>query len=94
MGLFVQTVSLARATTKIGLTTLVYNVRRLIWLETRPAPARFPGHDPVPAPGSDTTTHGHSDEPSIDRAATAHGGLCITADQYRHDVHQTVRSVT
>ena len=36
MGLFVRTIGIAKATTKIGLATLVYNMRRLIWLE-RPA---------------------------------------------------------
>ena len=33
MGLFVRTIGLARATTKIGLANLVYNMRRLLWLE-------------------------------------------------------------
>jgi IS5 family transposase len=33
MGLFVRTIGIARATTKIGLANLVYNMRRLIWLE-------------------------------------------------------------
>jgi transposase, IS5 family len=37
MGLFVRTIGLARATTKIGLANLVTNVRRLIWLERQPA---------------------------------------------------------
>lgn len=37
MGLFVRTVGLGRAATKIGLANLAYNMRRLIWLETRPA---------------------------------------------------------
>ena len=39
MGLFVGTIGLARATTKIGLANLVYNMRRLLWLERQPAPA-------------------------------------------------------
>jgi len=34
MGLFIRTIGLARARTKIGLANLVYNMRRLIWLET------------------------------------------------------------
>ena len=38
MGLFVRTIGLARATTKIGLANLVHNMRRLIWLERQPAP--------------------------------------------------------
>jgi transposase, IS5 family len=33
MGLFVRTIGLARATAKIGLANLVYNMRRLLWLE-------------------------------------------------------------
>ena len=37
MGLFVRTIGLARATTKICLANLVYNMRRLLWLERQPA---------------------------------------------------------
>jgi len=37
MGLFVRTIGLARATTKIGLANLVHNMRRLLWLERQPA---------------------------------------------------------
>jgi transposase, IS5 family len=36
MGLFVRTIGLARATTKIGLANLVYNMRRLLWLHRQP----------------------------------------------------------
>ena len=36
MGLFVRTIGLTRATTKIGLANLVYNMRRLLWLERQP----------------------------------------------------------
>jgi len=39
MGLFVRTIGIARATTKIGLANLVHNMRRLIWLERQIAPA-------------------------------------------------------
>jgi IS5 family transposase len=39
MGLFVRTIGLARATTKIGLANLVTNMRRLLWLQRPPAPA-------------------------------------------------------
>jgi transposase, IS5 family len=39
MGLFVRTIGLARATVKIGLTNLVYNMRRLLWLKRQAAPA-------------------------------------------------------
>ena len=39
MGLFVRTIGLARATTKIGLANLVHNMRRLLWLERQPAVA-------------------------------------------------------
>ena len=34
MGLFIRTIGLARARTKIGLANLAYNMRRLIWLKT------------------------------------------------------------
>jgi IS5 family transposase len=37
MGLFVRTIGLARATIKIGLANLAYNMRRLLWLERQPA---------------------------------------------------------
>jgi hypothetical protein len=37
MGLFVLTIGLARATTKIGPANLVHNVRRLLWLERQTA---------------------------------------------------------
>jgi IS5 family transposase len=37
MGLFVRTIGLPRATTKIGLANLVTNMRRLLWLERRSA---------------------------------------------------------
>jgi IS5 family transposase len=36
MGLFVRTIGLARATTKIGLANLVHNMRRLLWLQRQP----------------------------------------------------------
>jgi hypothetical protein len=34
MGLFIRTIGLARARTKIGLANLVYNMKRLTWLAT------------------------------------------------------------
>ena len=37
MGLFVRTIGLARATTKIGLANLVHNMRRLLRLQRQPA---------------------------------------------------------
>ena len=37
IGLFVRTIGLARATTKIGLANLVTNMRRLLWLKRQPA---------------------------------------------------------
>jgi hypothetical protein len=37
MGLFVRTIGLARAITKIGLANLVHNRRRLTWLNRQPA---------------------------------------------------------
>lgn len=39
-GLFVRTIGLDRATTKIGLANIAYNLRRLIWPDTRNVPAR------------------------------------------------------
>jgi transposase, IS5 family len=39
MGLLVRTIGITRATAKIGLANLVYNMRRLIWLERQTAPA-------------------------------------------------------
>jgi hypothetical protein len=36
MGLFVRTIGLTRATTKIGLANLVDNMRRLLWLDRQP----------------------------------------------------------
>ena len=39
LGLIIRTVGLARATTKLGLANLVTNMRRLVWLEARPAGA-------------------------------------------------------
>jgi len=32
MGLFVRTIGIARAKTKIGIANLAYNIRRLVWL--------------------------------------------------------------
>jgi transposase, IS5 family len=39
MGLVVRTIGLVRATAKITLANLVYNMRRLAWIQGRPAPA-------------------------------------------------------
>jgi hypothetical protein len=38
MGLFIRTIGLARATTKIGLTNLVYNMKRMVWLAAQTVP--------------------------------------------------------
>lgn len=38
MGLFVRTIGIARAKTKIGIANLAYHMRRLVWL-TQSAPA-------------------------------------------------------
>lgn len=38
MGLVVRTIGIARATVKIGLANIVYNMKR-VWLTTRVAPA-------------------------------------------------------
>jgi len=39
MGLFVRTIGIARATLKIGMANLTYNMQRLVWFEGRGAPA-------------------------------------------------------
>ena len=39
MGLFVRTIGIARARVKIGLANLAYNMRRMVWLGSRPLPA-------------------------------------------------------
>ena len=39
LGLIVRTIGLARATTKITLANLAYNMRRLLWIEGRATPA-------------------------------------------------------
>jgi transposase, IS5 family len=39
MGLFIRTIGLTRATTKIGLANLVYNMQRIVWLTAQAAPA-------------------------------------------------------
>jgi len=39
MGLFIRTVGIARATTRIGLASILYNMKRLMFLERRPIPA-------------------------------------------------------
>jgi transposase, IS5 family len=38
MGLFIRTIGIARATTKIGLANLLYNMQRMIWLAAQAAP--------------------------------------------------------
>jgi IS5 family transposase len=38
-GLVIRTIGLARASVKIGLANLTYNMRRLVWIETRGVPA-------------------------------------------------------
>ena len=37
MGLFIRTIGIARAITKIGLANLVYNMKRVLWLTAQPA---------------------------------------------------------
>ena len=39
MALVIRTISLARAAVKISLANLVYNMRRMVWLDGRPLPA-------------------------------------------------------
>jgi hypothetical protein len=39
MGLFIRTISIARAKTKIGLANIVYNMKRVLWLTAQTAPA-------------------------------------------------------
>ena len=38
MGLFIRTIGMERARTKIGMANLAYNMKRLVWLEARSAP--------------------------------------------------------
>lgn len=39
MALAVRTIGIARARVKIGLANPAYNIKRLVWLSGRPAPA-------------------------------------------------------
>ena len=39
MGLFVRTIGMARARTKIGMANLAYNLTRFVWHQGRTAPA-------------------------------------------------------
>ncbi len=39
MGLFIRTIGIDRATTKIGMVNLAYNMKRLVWLNARAAPS-------------------------------------------------------
>lgn len=39
MGLFIRTIGIARERLKIGMVNLTYNMRRLMWLSAREAPA-------------------------------------------------------
>ena len=38
MALFIRTIGIDRATTRIGMANLVYNMQRLVWLNARSAP--------------------------------------------------------
>ena len=38
MGLFIRTIGIARARTKIGLVNLLYNMQRMVWLTHQIAP--------------------------------------------------------
>ena len=38
MSLFIRTIGLARAKTKIGLANLLYNMHRMVWLTDQTAP--------------------------------------------------------
>lgn len=39
LGLFIRTIGIARARTKIGLVNLLYNMQRMVWLSAQTAPA-------------------------------------------------------
>ena len=39
MGLFIRTIGIARARTKIGLANIVFNMKRVLWLAVQSAPA-------------------------------------------------------
>lgn len=58
MGLVVRTLGIARARVKIGLANLAYNMKRLVWLSGRPAPASswpIPAADPTSGPRTSAT---------------------------------------
>jgi transposase, IS5 family len=38
MGLFIRTIGIARATTKIGLANILFNMKRVLWLAAQTAP--------------------------------------------------------
>jgi len=38
MGLIVRSIGIVRATARIGLANIVYNMQRLVWIEARHAP--------------------------------------------------------
>ena len=38
MNLFIRTIGIQRATTKIGIANIFYNIKRYTWLETKAAP--------------------------------------------------------
>jgi hypothetical protein len=64
IGLFIRTIGLARARTKIGLANFLYNMRRLIWLAGRMDWSRrrpTGGFRPAPVPSSPTR---HSSRPA------------------------------
>src|ERR1051326_2759340 len=49
MSLFVRTIGIARARTKIGLANLLYNMQRMVWLIEK-ATATYPRKSAVPQP--------------------------------------------
>lgn len=59
MGLFIRTIGLVRARTKIGLANLAYNLRRYVFLETKAAPARAPIGTTGPSPASGHRSRRH-----------------------------------
>ena len=49
MGLFIRTIGIARARTKIGLANLVYNMQRMVWLLLQAAVEISAAYGPAPA---------------------------------------------
>ena len=63
MGLVVRTIGIARATVKIGLANIAYNMKRAVWLADQPAPAR-PSHRGQVRRRPDSSRRGRQGQPT------------------------------